>query len=153
MGDADVRETSVGLEAAQLAVWHDIVDGGWALMMRVNSAMSAEGLATSDLRILEVLSKQNSFGITELAAAAHVSISTLSRQVSRLVELGDIERVSQPDDGRARNVRLTRRGRASLQRHLSVRDRVIAECVVEPLSTEEFEALGTAFAKIRANLR
>jgi DNA-binding MarR family transcriptional regulator len=48
---------------------------------------------------------------TDLAAAAHVTKQSMGAVLDQLEERGYVERIDDPDDGRAKRVRLTRRGR------------------------------------------
>ena len=103
-----------GLTPEQTALWHSFVDGGWALMAQVNSVFSAHGWTTTDLRILEVLASRQQFGISELATTVHMGVSTVSRQIGRMIDTGDVVRVRSDLDGRHRLVRITDDGRATL---------------------------------------
>ena len=49
--------------------------------------------------------------LTELAQIAGVSKQAMAEMVDAMVEAGYVERVADPADGRARRLRLTRRGR------------------------------------------
>lgn len=138
------------LTGDEVAVWLEVVDGGWALMAQVAAGFSARGLSVSDLRLLEVLGTRREFGISELAAAVHIGVSTLSRQIARLIESGDVVRVRSDTDGRHRLVRMTEAGRQNLDRHLELRDELVRTYVVDSLTPEEYRALGAAFAKIAA---
>ncbi|HRC41648.1 MarR family winged helix-turn-helix transcriptional regulator [Nostocoides sp.] len=53
--------------------------------------------------------------ISSLAERAHVEISTVSRAIAGLERAGIIERVPDPDDGRAHLVSLTDAGREALE--------------------------------------
>jgi DNA-binding MarR family transcriptional regulator len=57
--------------------------------------------------------------VSALAEAIHSDVSTVSRQVSTLVDLGFIDRGPDPDDRRAQALTLTDEGRALL---LAIRD-------------------------------
>ena len=49
--------------------------------------------------------------LTELAQIAGISKQAMMEAVDAMAEAGYLERVADPDDGRARRIRLTRRGR------------------------------------------
>ena len=49
--------------------------------------------------------------LTELARIASVSKQAMAEAVDAMSDAGYVERVADPDDGRARRIRLTRRGR------------------------------------------
>lgn len=67
--------------------------------------------------------------ISALAEAVHSDPSTVSRQVTHLVDLGLLERRPDPDDRRATLLAVTADGTALLRRARAVRDRRIAEIV------------------------
>jgi DNA-binding MarR family transcriptional regulator len=53
---------------------------------------------------------------SELATRSGRPLTTMSDVVRKLVERGDVERISNPDDGRSHLLRLTRRGDAAWRR-------------------------------------
>ncbi len=69
--------------------------------------------------------------LSALAEAMHVDPSTISRQVSHLVETGSVERRADPTDGRACVLACTDRGRALIQRHRRARDEFVAGLVAD----------------------
>lgn len=138
------------LTSAEAESWLNLVDGGWALFARINDEFVKRGLSLSDLRILEAISQSPKLGVSEVADTVHMRVSTVSRIIARLSEVGDVERLESKADGRHRLVHLTDQGRKTLIAHVSLRDRVIRKFVVDAMSPDEFAALGTAFRKIRA---
>ncbi|KGN31678.1 MarR family transcriptional regulator [Knoellia sinensis KCTC 19936] len=52
--------------------------------------------------------------VSEIAAAIHLDVSTVSRQVSQVVAKGFVERLPDESDGRAHVLALTRAGRELL---------------------------------------
>jgi len=132
--------------------WLELVDGGWALFERINDEFVRRGLSLSDLRILEVIGQSPRQLVSEVADAVHMRVSTVSRMIGRLCDVGDVERLESKADGRYRLVRLTEQGQATLETHVLLRDRVIRRYVVDALTADEFAALGSAFGKIRAAL-
>lgn len=150
--DSGPEEPCRELSPAQREVWRTFVSGGWGLLAEINTALSNSGFSQVDLRVLEGLQDSQERGISELAAVVHMSVSTVSRQITRIVEEGLAERAASGTDGRHRLVRITQRGREVLAQHAAVRDDTIARLVVDPLTPEEFRMLGEMFAKIGANL-
>ena len=61
--------------------------------------------------------------VSALAEVIHSDVSTVSRQVSTLVDLGFVTRGPDPDDGRAQALTLTDEGRALLHAIRDDRDR------------------------------
>lgn len=60
--------------------------------------------------------------LSDLAEAVHADVSTTSRQVSSLVDLGFVTRTADPDDGRAQVLALTDEGHALLHAIRDSRD-------------------------------
>ena len=137
------------LTSAEAESWLNLVDGGWALFARINDEFVKRGLSLSDLRILEAISQSPKLGVSEVAETVHMRVSTVSRMIARLSDVGDVERLENKADGRHRLVRLTDQGHDTLATHVSLRDRVIRKFVVDAMSPDEFADLGTAFRKIK----
>ena len=87
--------------------------------------------------------------LTELAERARMTHPSMSELVAGLERLGYVERVPDPDDGRARLVRLTPAGRALQRRALRELDRIEKswlERLGGPVGTELPAALTRALA-------
>jgi DNA-binding MarR family transcriptional regulator len=83
--------------------------------------------------LLVRLAKTGGARVTDLAGYFGVGKSTVSRQLAGLEELGLVERVPDPDDARAAEVRLTAEGARRLDRAQSARrDRFRAELAEWP---------------------
>lgn len=67
--------------------------------------------------------------VSELADAVHMDVSTVSRQVSTLVDLGFVDRRPDPDDGRAQVLAVTDEGTALLATIRAARDEWVAGLV------------------------
>lgn len=78
-----------------------------------------------------------------LAEAVHSDPSTVSRQVAHLVRLGHVERVADPDDGRASLLVATAEGRRVFERNRELRNRKIA-ALMAPWAPDE----RAAFARL-----
>ena len=89
----------------------------------------------------------------DIAAATHIQMSTVSRQISRLLDQGLVERVDdvQGDDARHRWVRPTAAGSAYLRELVELRDSLVRENVVDVLGEEDFLELGRLFKKLAQN--
>jgi len=81
--------------------------------------------------------------VSDLAAAFHSEISTVSRQVSGLVDLGLIERRPDPRDGRAHVLALTTDGA-----HLLGEIRRVRDALFDELLDDWSDADRTAFADL-----
>jgi DNA-binding MarR family transcriptional regulator len=73
---------------------------------------------------------------TELAGCLHADISTTSRQVTSLVDLGLIERTADPEDRRATILLVTEAGRAVLDDMRAGRERMIARILSDWSETD-----------------
>ncbi|MFW0786202.1 MarR family transcriptional regulator [Gordonia sp. CPCC 206044] len=146
------RDTDALLTDAEREVWRAFVNGGWGLLAKITAAMSAQGMTQADLRVLEALGDSRTRGISELASTVHMTVSTVSRQISRMVADGSVERVECAEDARHRFVRITDQGLAALDKHVRVRDSLIRELVIEKLTDDEYRVIGEAFGKIEAGL-
>ena len=117
-----------------------------ALLMRIHAEMAAAGFADSypswGTNIFHYL-REGGLRLTELAKRSHTTKQALRYTINQLEAAGYVERVPDPTDGRAKIIRLTRRG-WELRR---VGDEIMAsiehECV-QQLGEErmrQFEAL------------
>jgi len=77
--------------------------------------------------LLVHLVKDGACRASALADAVHSDPSTVSRQVAHLVRLGLVERVADPDDGRATLLVATHEGRRVFDENRQLRHRRIAE--------------------------
>jgi DNA-binding MarR family transcriptional regulator len=69
----------------------------------------------SGLAVLTLAEQRGDLRVSDLAACAHVGVSTMSRHVTELTTAGLLERVLGPGDGRTHMVRLTDKGRAEIE--------------------------------------
>ena len=77
--------------------------------------------------------------------------STVSRQIARLEELGLVERVADPTDGRARQVQLTEVGTLRLDKVRSDR-RARLRAIFDSWSTEDITSFSALLAKLNHDL-
>jgi DNA-binding MarR family transcriptional regulator len=88
---------------------------------RVQRAMREAGydVTVAQARLAQRIADEGS-RLTDLAESAQVTKQTASLLVAALERDGIVERVPDPDDGRARLIRFTDRGRAASQRAMEV---------------------------------
>jgi DNA-binding MarR family transcriptional regulator len=87
-----------------------------AAEVRINEAVAAAGygdMTEGQSRIFQRIAAQGS-RLTDLAEQAQVTKQTAGILVDQLETLGYVERTPDPDDGRARRIRITERGHASI---------------------------------------
>ena len=92
-----------------------------AMDERVRDAMRDAGfdVTVAQARIAQRIAEDGT-RLTELADRAQVTKQTASLLVAALEREGLVERVPDPDDGRARLIRLSARGREASQRAMEV---------------------------------
>lgn len=129
--------------------WDRMVSGGWHLFAAINQGLADAGMPqTHDWRVLEALSKHERLRISDLASITQITLSTVSRQITRLIDAGRVERLDVDCDARHRWVRVTNEGTCYLGRVAQERDRLARRYLIDVLTPEEFEALGVSFDKV-----
>jgi DNA-binding MarR family transcriptional regulator len=116
---------------------------------RVMRAMREAGfdVTVAQSRLAQRIADEGS-RLTELAERAQVTKQTASLLVAALEREGLVERVPDPDDGRARLIRLSDRGREAAQQAMQVVMRVEQEWV-EHLGPELAGQLREALVRLR----
>lgn len=133
---------------ADMQRWTEVSTNGWSLLALMADRLAAAGVSINELRILEVLDAMREAGISEIAARTHIQVSTVSRQVTRLIAVGSVERAPAGSDARHRVVRLTDDGRTALAGCRAIRDALVRKHVVDVLEADEYLSLAQAFKKI-----
>ena len=87
--------------------------------------------------------------LTDLAERAHMTKQSVGEVVNELGQLGYLERVPDPDDGRAKIIRLTERGRAAQGLGRELIDEIEEEWA-ERFGAERVRALRDALEAITA---
>jgi DNA-binding MarR family transcriptional regulator len=127
-----------------------LANEAWEALFRAQATIQRELLAAdvwdrlspNEYGVLYALSKAPAgLRISELGGDALLTQTGISRLVARLEAHGLVERVADPDDGRAARIRLTEAG-ASAQRHVGLRHgRHVAQLMSRTFSTEQLEQL------------
>lgn len=149
--DFDEQEAAdSALSRVQQSAWESVVQGGWKLFAMVNQGLDDAGFASTDLRVMQVLGRAPRMRISDIAAATHMQMSTVSRQIGRFVDQGLVERVDDVagDDARHRWVRPTACGYDYLRRLVEKRDEIVHQRVVTVLGEADFLALGRMFQQV-----
>ena len=115
-------QATVGLKLAAADVWDRVSSSEYGVLYALSKA--PEGLR-----------------ITELSGDALLTQAGISRLVARLEGSGLVERVADPDDGRASRIRLTEAG-VSAQRHVGLRHgHHVAQIMTQAFSVEQLQQL------------
>ena len=86
------------------------------LARQLNLSASGIGLSPTQLAIFTAVARRGPVGLGRLAELESVNASMLSRVIGKLEATGLVERLVDPDDGRAFVVSVTPRGREAHQR-------------------------------------
>ena len=127
-----------------------IANEAWEALFRAQATVQRELLAAdvwdrvspNEYGVLYALSTAPAgLRITELSDDALLTQTGISRLVARLEADGLVERVADPEDGRASRIRLTEAG-ASAQRRVGVRHgHHVAQIMTRTFSVEQLEQL------------
>lgn len=85
------------------------------------------GLTVSQIGTLMKLRYSGPCGVTEVAGHVGVTNAAASQMVEKLFQAGYLERAEHPDDRRAKQLTLTPKGRALIQKSLDARRRWLAD--------------------------
>jgi DNA-binding MarR family transcriptional regulator len=104
--------------------------------------ISCCGMTVAQAATLEALS-HGGLRLSDLGTRLGIAPSTLTRNLGRLEEKGLVARTSDPDDGRAQRVDLTKAGRAAAA-EVGAQEEIFARSILDhlPAGTED-EALST----------
>src|SRR4051794_7027884 len=127
-----------------------IANEAWETLFRAQATVGRElagadvwdQVSSSEYGVLYALSKApEGLRITELSGDALLTQAGISRLVARLESSGLLERVPDPDDGRASRIRLTEAG-ASAQRHVGLRHgHHVAQIMTRTFTVEQLKQL------------
>lgn len=106
---------------------------------------------TAALATLALLERHGPARVSELAEAARVDTSVVSRIAKTLEQAGLVERSSDPDDGRAHRLELSDAGRAVLERGRREMAQHLADHLTE-WTDEELEHLTGALLRLLRDL-
>ena len=101
------------------------------------------GLTPTQLSALATVEKADALRLGDLAAAEGIAPSTLSRLVTALEDAGYVQRHAVPGDARASTLRITRDGRAVLDRIRQQTTMVLAGMLLE-LTPDQRAAVAAA---------
>ena len=127
----------------------------WALMTwlpaRLDAQLRAEsGISLAEYNALSQISEapEQTLRLSRLAAAANMSLSHLSRVITRLEKAGWVTRFPDPDDGRYTLGQLTDDGRQKVATVAPGHVAAVRRYVFDHLTPDQAEALGVGASTI-----
>lgn len=136
------QEASTWLDLWSLLVW---------LPARLDSQLRQDSqVSLSDYQALSQISMapQRTLRLSDLGAMANMSLSHLSRVISRLEKAGWVERIPDPQDGRSTLAVLTDAGGQKVEQSAPQHVETVRQLVFDRLGPEASESLGDALAQI-----
>jgi DNA-binding MarR family transcriptional regulator len=118
---------------------------------RLRARLPEGRIDPAQMFVLHHVAARGSLRVSALADAMGLDASTASRHVRQLEEAGYLARTGDPDDRRASQVRLTRRGRAALDQALRARAAVVDRAVAD-WPDEDRAALTTLMTRLTESL-
>jgi DNA-binding MarR family transcriptional regulator len=112
-----VRDSDLGHQVIRVAKLFQVA--------RARAGVSEEGVDPPTYGILFSL-ERGPLRLSDLSTCVHTEISTTSRQVTSLARAGLVEKVPDPDDGRAQLIRVTGAGHETMRRLRDRRDSWLA---------------------------
>jgi DNA-binding MarR family transcriptional regulator len=129
----------------QLTAWRAFSVMQLQLTSLLDRELRRFGLSYADYVVLAALSETDGrMDMADLRAVLGWEKSRLSHQLRRMQGRDQVARRPHPDDGRQVVVEITDTGRAAIGRAAPDHVAVVRRYVIEPLSSAQLEALGTA---------
>lgn len=143
---SDPSVPDVGQSAALRGLHVELIRFGRSLHLLKQSAVQNGGYSAS-APILARLRDHGPMRSRQLAELIMLDPSTVSRQVDQLVKAGLVQRIADPDDGRATLLELSAAGLRALDEH-AARINGLLEQVLHDWTVEQIEALVTSLAHL-----
>jgi len=147
MASEEVRWLS---EAEQVS-WRAYLRANRELDVALDRDLQAVGVSLSEYELLSMLSEapMGQLRMSALAALIVQSRSRVTHTAARLERRGWVRRSPSPDDGRGVLLRLTDEGREAVVGFAVTHVESVRRHLVDPLTPEQFAALGEAMQAIR----
>ena len=131
--------------------WRAYLRGNRELDVALDRDLQAAGVSLSEYELLSMLSEapHDRLRMSALADLIVQSRSRVTHTAARLERRGWVVRSPAPDDGRGVLLRLTDRGRAAVEEFAVVHVCSVRRHLVDVLTPEQFQALGTAMQAVR----
>jgi DNA-binding MarR family transcriptional regulator len=130
---------------------HELVVSLLTVARRLRSRLPQGRIDPAMMFVLHQVLARGSLRVSALADAMGLDASTASRHVRQLTDGGYLARTGDPDDRRASQVRLTRRGRAALDQALRARAAVVDRAIAD-WPDEDRAALTTLMTRLAESL-
>ncbi len=142
------------LPPVELAAWSGFLHTHTRLMRRLDAHLVAShGMPLVEYEVLFTLQRAGgSLRMSELARAALLSRSGLTRIVDVLTAQRLVRRRSDPEDGRVIVATLTPAGRARMQAARRTHSQEVRRLFLDPLSAEQQATLATVWSTVLAGL-
>lgn len=143
------------LNAEEKDAWSGLVSMLLLLPGRLEAPLQQEsGLSLFDYLVLSHVSEApgRTIRMSELAHLANGSLSRLSNVVKRFEQRGWVVRSPDPDDGRYTVAFLTDEGYAVVEAAAPTHLRSVRQCVLDPLSAADRQALTRIAAKLNVTI-
>lgn len=143
------------LDQDEQHAWRQLISGMTVLERELeHRLLDAHDLSLDDYAILVLLSEApgRRLRMSHLADQSIIARSHVTYRITRLEQRGIVERVPCQGDARGVEARLTDAGMAVLEAAASDHVRSVRAFVLDPLSRQEFLALGAAMGRIHAAL-
>ncbi|KAA8737324.1 MarR family transcriptional regulator [Corynebacterium tuscaniense] len=144
-----------GLSAHEADVWSRF----WTVQMQLPAFLDAQlkrdaGVAYFEFHALQKIaeSKRKSRRMTDLSEATAMSLSHLSRVVTRLEKKGLVVRIPDPNDGRSTFATLTPEGEKTVKSALPGHTAELRRVLFDNLNSAELEQLAHVFARMNSAL-
>ena len=114
-----------------------------ARMQRLLRSQEMGGLSLTEASCLAVIGRRGPLPLNEVAASEHLSAPSVTKTISRMEEVGLIDRLTDPTDRRVSLVTLSKKGRALLDQIKSRRNAFLLLRLQE-LSASDLEVVEQA---------
>ncbi len=136
--------------ADEFAAWRGMLRVHSTIFRELDGQLAAEhgvGIDAYGLLITLVTAPKHRLPIGELGLRHNLSPSGISRSVDRLIKLGLLERVPNPDDGRSFLVGLTPEGLERLREAQVTHHRIVREMLFAHLDARDLRHIGELWEK------
>lgn len=142
------------LDQREMVSWRAFAETVHDLLRALETDLAGLRLTLGDYQVLVELSEveERSMRMCDLAATLQLTPSGLTRRLDGLVRAGDVERVPSAQDRRVMLARLTDQGARRLREAAPTHVRSVRARFLDPVDAADQDALGRAFAAIRARL-